>query len=588
MQSRQNADIKAKYILYTLAFFIFVCIGFLCLMLSRINPDKQPINLKTTKTEYAIRGNIYSNDGFTMATSERLYKVSFNPKNISPDKQELFVNLFSIYSGIPKSIILDKLKNSKGYTTISYNIPTLKATSLKLLNSKLNKYNVFQEYEENGRVYQKMGVAVEMSGYSRKYPYGDIMEPLLGYTRKLENQKITQVIGVKGSERGANNYLQAKQDGKSWGYRDIGFTVIQNKYSMQENKKDGFDITLTIPLRLQKKLEKLVDTQNQKLQAKEIIVGIMDSQNGKVLAIASSRRFDPKNIRKEDYSSLNISPTETSFEPGSIIKPIIYAILLQKNLIKSDEVIDLNNGVYRIGRHTIRDDHPLKSATPPQILIKSSNVGMIKLTQELSSQDFLSSLEAYGFGSPTGIDLPQEASGVLPDITKLKGSYKASASYGYGFRATFIQILRAYASFSNGGLLVTPRTIEYLSNQNGERFKLKTPTPTRIISESTAFEIQKILQDITTQGTGKKAYVPDIKMGGKTGTARIFIDGKYTKRYNSSFFGFASDDKRSYTIGVVVFDPNVQEGYYGSQTAAPIFKEVVELLIKEKYLKPQQ
>lgn len=586
MHSQESSNTKARYILITLATFITISVAFLCMMLSRINPDKRPINLKTTKTDYSVRGSIYSNDGFSMATSEKLYKVSINPKNISPDKLDLFINLFSIYSDIPKNVILEKIKDAKGYTTISYNIPTLKATSLKLLNSKLNQLNVFQEYEENGRVYQKMGISVEMSGYSRKYPYGDMMEPLLGYTQKLENQKITKVIGVKGSEKGADEYLKAKKDGKAQGYRDIGFNIIANNYSTQVDKKDGLDITLTIPLRLQKKLEELVDMQNQRLQAKEVLVGIMDSQSGKILSIASSQRFDPKNIKKSDYPALNLSATEMSFEPGSIIKPVIYAILLQKNLIDPTKVIDLDNGVYKIGRHTIRDDHPLKSATPPQILIKSSNIGMIKLTQELSSKDFLSSLTAYGFGSPSGIDLPQEASGVLPDVAKLKGSYKASASYGYGFRATFIQILRAYASFSNGGLLVTPKTIEYLSNQNGERFKIKTPAPTRIISESTAFEVQKILQDITTKGTGRKAYVPDIKMGGKTGTARIFIDGKYTKRYNSSFFGFASDDKRSYTIGVVVFDPNVQEGYYGSQTAAPIFKETIELLIKEKYLKP--
>ena len=585
---QEPSKIKTKYLVSTLVGFFLIGVIFLGIMLSRITPDKRPINLKTTKTDYSVRGSIYSNDGFTMATSEKLYKVSINPKNISPDKFELFVNLFSIYSDIPKQIILDKLKNAKGYTTISYNIPTLKATSLKLLNSKLNQLNVFQEFEEHGRVYQKMGISIQLSGHSRKYPYGDTMEPLLGYTQKQESQKITKVVGVKGSEKGADDFLKSKKDGYSLGYRDIGFTIIANNYSRQESKIDGLDITLTIPLRLQKKIEELVDTQNQKLQAKEVLVGIMDSQSGKILSLASSQRFDPKNIKKSDYSSLNISATETSFEAGSIIKPIIYAILLQKHLIDPTQVIDLNNGVYKIGRHTIRDDHPLKSATPPQILIKSSNIGMIKLTQELSSQDFLDALQAYGFGSPTGIDLPQEAVGVLPDIDKLKGSYKASVSYGYGFRATFMQLLRAYASFSNGGFLITPKTIDYLSSPEGERYKIKTPPPTHIISQDTASEMQSVLQDIITQGTGKKAYVSEVRMGGKTGTARIFIDGKYTQRYNSSFFGFASDEKKSYTIGIVVFDPNIQEGYYGSQTAAPIFKEVVKLLIKEKYLKPHK
>lgn len=256
----------------------------------------------------------------------------------------------------------------------------------------------------------------------------------------------------------------------------------------------------------------------------------------------------------------------------------------KKNLI-SQESIFLHNGIYRIGRHTIRDDKPLKSATPKEILLHSSNIGMIKLTQGLESRDFLSMMQEYGLGSKTLIDLPQEAEGILPDIQKLKGSYKASVSYGYGFRATFIQLLRAYASFSNGGYLITPKVIDHLGNDEGI-YRIKTPNPVQIISAENALEIEKILEEITQKGTGRNAFIEGVKMGGKTGTARIVIDGRYTQRYNSSFFGFVKDAKKSYTIGVVVFDPNVKEGYYGSKTAAPIFKEIVKLLIQEKrYLK---
>ncbi|WP_034584034.1 peptidoglycan D,D-transpeptidase FtsI family protein [Helicobacter pametensis] len=546
--------------------------------------DKRPPNLKTTKIDHSIRGNIYSSDKFTLATSEKLYKVSINPKSIDPNKKELFVNLFSIYSGIPRSTIISKL-NSNRYTTLSYNISTITAANLKLLNTKLDRYRVFREYEEYGRVIQKMGIDLEVSGYRRNYPYGDTMEPILGYTQKIQNQRITKVSGVKGSEKNNNQYLQAKQDGTLSGFRDVGFNVIRNKYASSQAKQDGIDITLTIPLSLQKRIETILDTANQKLQAKEILVGVMDSKSGRILTLASSKRFDPKNIKKDDYSALNISATEVSFEPGSIIKPVIYAILLQKNLIPHEQKIFLHNGAYRIGRYIIRDDHPLKEATPEEILLRSSNIGMIKLTQNLASKDFLDAMHHYGFGEKTNIDLPQEASGVLPSIKKLKGSYKASVSYGYGFRATFIQLLRAYASFSNGGYLITPRIISHLSYE-GELYRFKTQQPTSIISSQDALEVQDILRDIIKEGTGRRAKVEGIDMGGKTGTARIFVDQKYTKRYNSSFFGFAQDSKNSYTIGVVIFDPNVEEGYYGSKTAAPLFKNIVELLIQEKYLTP--
>lgn len=572
-----------------LVLFSLIILGLFTLLmlvfLSHIYDKSKKPTLKIVKTEYPSRGEIYSNDGFKLATSEKLYKVSINPKSIDPEKKELFVNLVSIYTGIPKETIFNKLKTQK-YTTISYNISTITAANLKLLNSKLDRFRVFREYEEYGRVIQKMGIDIEVSGYSRKYPYGDIMEPLLGYTQKTQNRKMTQVFGVKGSEKNHDSYLQAKNEGKIIGNRDIHFNLIRNKNFSMVEKKDGFNLTLTLPLAFQKKVEIIIDQANKKLKAKEILVGVMDSKTGKILALATSKRFNPKNIKKDEYASLNLSATELSFEPGSIIKPVIYAILLQKNLIPENQEIFLHNGVYKIGRHTIRDDHPLKSATPPEILENSSNIGMIKLTQNLNSQDFLSSLKAYGFGAKTSIDLSQEAEGVLPDLQKLKGSYKASVSYGYGFRATFMQILRAYASFSNGGYLVTPQIVDFISNDK-ERYKLKLPPNTQIISSQNALELQKILKEIVKKGTGKKAYIENIDLGGKTGTARIFIDGKYTKRYNSSFFGFAKDSKKSYTIGVVAFDPNVDEGgYYGSKTAAPIFREIVELLISENRLKP--
>ncbi|VDH01863.1 penicillin-binding protein [Helicobacter pametensis] len=561
---------------------VLILLLFCAFLFKIFNDERKTPNLKTIKTNHSVRGNIYSSDGYTLATSEKLYKVSINPKSIDPNKRELFINLFSIYSGIPQQIVAKKLK-SKRYTTLSYDISTTTSANLKLLNTKLDRYRVFREYEEYGRVVQKMGIDVQISGYRRKYLYGDAMEPILGYTQKIQNREITKVSGVKGSEKNNNQYLQAKQDGVLAGFRDVNFNVIRNKQSSLKSKEDGLDITLTIPLGFQKKVEMILDQANQKLQAKEVLVGIMNSKSGEILTLATSRRFDPRKIEKKDYPALNASAIEISFEPGSIIKPIIYAILLEKNLISHDKKIFLHNGYYRIGRHTIRDDYALKDGTPEEILLRSSNIGMIKLTQNLSSKDFLSSMSSYGFGKKTLIELPQEASGVLPGIQKLKGSYKASVSYGYGFRATFIQLLRAYASFSNGGYLVTPQIVSYIT-QDKDYYKIKTPASIQVISEKSALGVENILAKIVKTGTGRRAFIEDVDMGGKTGTARIFADGSYTKRYNSSFFGFAKDAKNSYTIGVVVFDPNVEEEYYGSKTAAPIFRELVELLLRENYL----
>ena len=228
---------------------------FFGIIIYKITTARQSLTLTTTKTDIAIRGDIYSSDDFTLASSQKLYKVSVNTASINPDKKELFIKLFSIYSGIDMEEIAQKLKR-RGYITLSYSITPNVAKSLKQLNSKLLAYDVFQEYrDKNDRIYQKMGLSVEVSGISRIYPYNDALEPVLGYVQKQEIGPLTTPNGIKGVERYKNNSLEPKQNGIIQGKRDIGFNVIYDKNSKQQERQDGDDIRLTINLRLQKKID---------------------------------------------------------------------------------------------------------------------------------------------------------------------------------------------------------------------------------------------------------------------------------------------------------------------------------------------
>lgn len=574
-------------------FFIFVVI-FLCFLIfigivyaKIIFPRKLP-TLTVSKTDVALRGSIYSRDGFDLASSKKLYKVSVNTQSIAPDKKDFFVKLFSIYSGLPEQIILEKI-SQKGYVVISYNISPNTAANLKELNYKLLVYNVFREYEDkSGKIVQKMGIDIEVSGITRIYTYEDILEPIIGYTKKIESGRITTTEGVKGIEKYRDFILSPKRDGQLTGERDIGFNIIRNKNSKQKDRRDGFDVQLTIPLKLQKKVEEILNTANQKYKANEIIVGIIDPTTGEILSLATTNRFDPKNIKKTDYSSLNVAAIETSYEPGSTIKPIIYSILLNKNLINPLHSIDLNKGIYRLGKYIIRDDTPPpKNPTIEDILIRSSNVGMIKLTQRLSTQEFYTGLKNFGFAEFTGIDLPYEKNGLLPSAKRLSNEiYKASVSYGYGLRVTFMQLLRAYSVFSNGGFLVTPHISQNFTSPNGDIYIPKIPPKNRVISDLTAKKMQETLIKVVESGTGRAAKVNGVIVGGKTGTARIAKEGKYDKFYNGSFIGFAKDNENTYIIGVLAFGTHGNEEYYASQTAAPIFKEITELLLFQGYLKP--
>lgn len=576
-----TASIAIFFILLLLGFIIFIIVIY-----SKIISDRKMPTLEISKEENAQRGSIYSSDGFNLSSSNKLYKVSVVKKSINPDKMDLFVKLFSIYSNINEAEILNKLKRN-GHIILSYNITPKYALNLRQLNQKLIKYGIFREYEDNGKVMPKSGLSIEISGESRDYLYKDILEPVIGYTNKLEDNGLTKPKGIKGLEKFYNNVLESKQDGLYNGDRDIGFNIILSKDATLQRKVDGDSIVLTIPLKLQKKIENIIDEFKPKLDAKEISVGVMDSNTGKILALASSNRFDPKNIKSSDYAKLNPSFVEFSFEPGSVMKPIIYSILIEKRLVTPNEIFNLYNGYYKLGKYTIRDSNPQKYAIAENVIVLSSNIGMIQMAQRLSSTAYRNGLAAFGFSFPSNIDLPYEKSGLIPSASTLQSHvYKGSVSYGYGIRTTFIQMLRAYAIFANNGYLVTPYIREYNISQNNKKINtINNTKKINVLGEYTVDSLQKTLIKTVDSGTAKQAKVDGIIVGGKTGTARLAINGKYGDKYIGSFFGFAKDNNANYTIGVVVFESSVNNRYYSSQTAAPIANKIINALIQEGYLK---
>lgn len=572
-----------------LLLFLLIGVGF-CIFLGTIFysiiTQRQLPNFQAKRVESAIRGSIYSADGFLLASSKKVYKAVVNTYNIDPQKKDLFVSLFSAYSKIPKSEIESKLKE-KGNVVLSYNIDSKSASYLKQLNLKLNSLDVFRTYEDsNGNIF-KYGLSVVESGEMREYLYDDTMEPILGYINKLDDSRITRVSGVKGIEKSFDEELEPTSDMIMIGTRDIGFNVILNKDSIFKDRVDGYDVISSIPLKLQKKIERLVDKNKEILGAKEVVVGIMEGNSGKVLSLASSARFNPNAIKIEDYPKLNANAIEYSYEPGSIIKPIIYSILLDKNLINPSEIIDLENGRYRLDNFYITDTHKLETASIEDVLLYSSNIGMAKIAQRLNAIDYNESLLKFGFGKDSGIDLPYEKIGAIPDSRRLGGEvYKATVSYGYGLRTTFMQMLKAYNTIISNGISYEPYVVEYLLDSKNVKYKINHESPQRILSDKTANIVKDTLIKVVSDGTGRTAKVSGITIGGKTGTAHIAQGGKYVRKYNSSFFGFAKDDKgHEYTIGISVFEPNETEAYFASRTAVPLFREVVELLIKEGYLK---
>ena len=575
---------KKIFLLYTLlgvGFFIFLSVMLLTAIKSRNIPS-----LYAKESSKAERGDIISADGFHLATTRKLYKAVVNTLYIDPQKRELFIELFSIYSGMTPQEVKKKLDKHNGVVVLSYHIPEKRAQYLKTLAYELRRYHVFQELKNPVTGLRTLhGLSVLESGESREYPYGDLLTPIIGYTHKVEDGSYTRVKGVKGLEKRFDPELQARQDGSSQGPRDVNRYIILNKNSFTKPKINGLDVKLSIPISLQIRMERMLDSMKKEVKAKQIIMAIMESKTGKVITMASSNRYLPKSIKKSDYPSLNSGMIEYSFEPGSVIKTITFSLLLDKGLINPYDLVNGHNGRFRIGRKVITDEHPFDWLSAENVIVHSSNIGIAQLAQKLSGSEFYSGLKRFGFTQKSTRDLIYEKTGSIPSVRRLENEiYKATASYGYGMRANLMQIMRAYTAFNNNGRIVSPWLVSSLVDEFNQEIQMPQEEQIQVIKSSTAARVKKILIKTVNKGTGVKAKTPGVIIGGKTGTAHMVEKGKYVNKYNTTFIGFVNDSTHNYTMGVVVMEP--KKSQFAAQTAVPVFKKAVDILIEEGYLQP--
>lgn len=610
----ENINKTKKIAILFLLIMLFLIILVLSIANTMTGKRKLP-SLQSTKKELAVRGDIVSLDNFKIASSRKIYKAAIDTRFLDLGKKELFLKLFSIYSNIPYNKLkrkVDKSLRKPGNLVLSYNIDSRTAKNLKELGFKLRRLKVFKAKKVSGNKILRALTIIE-SGEKRIYSYNNTLTPVVGYIRKFES-KIgkTKVRGIKGLEKEYNNLLNNTKDGVLKGNRDVLSYISFDKNSIIKKREDGAKLVLNIPLKLQKNNEMIVDMYKKKLSADEIMISIMDSKTGKILSLASSNRFNPEKIKQNDIPSLNVNAIEYQFEPGSVIKPIAMALILDKNRAKKNELFYAYNkstpnskGVYKRGRYKIdrfyvKDDHRFKKnyLTLDDIIIYSSNIGILQLAQRLTGAELYEGYKRFGYTRKTGIDLPYEKVGVMPKVYRLSAGelknkdniFKATLSYGQGMTSTFMQVLKSYTVFNNDGYSVTPRIVSYFQLDSG-KYKPDAPEKEKVVSAKVAKEIKRMLIKTVTKGTGRSAAIEGLTVGGKTGTAQVAGKGRYLKKYITSFFGFVNDKDRSYTIGVTVINPISTGKYwyyhYAAHSAVPVFKELTKNLVNLNYLTPK-
>jgi cell division protein FtsI (penicillin-binding protein 3) len=329
----------------------------------------------------------------------------------------------------------------------------------------------------------------------------------------------------------------------------------------------GSSVVLTINADLQQIAEKALADAVARMGAEGGDIVILDPHDGDILAMAS-RRLDPR---------LTAATALTEpFEPGSTAKPFMAAGLLERGLVSDRDSVDTGDGVYAINGREIHDEHRVGRAPLAEVLRWSSNIGIVKFSQRLSSREEYETLRDFGFGTPTGVPFPTESGGILriPKSWSLQSAN--SLAMGYEMSVTPLQLAVAYAAFANGGELIEPALLEEVVGPDGSvRYKHERRVVRRVMSRPVAEKIRHMLLDVVDEGTALQAALDNYLLAGKTGTPRGALHGHYVAgRYNPNFVGLFPGDAPQYVIVVKLTAP--QSSIFAAETAAPVTKAILE------------
>ncbi|NNG27673.1 MAG: transpeptidase family protein, partial [Ignavibacteriaceae bacterium] len=395
-----------------------------------------------------------------------------------------------------------------------------------------------------------------------------------------------EYVGANGIEKAYEENLKGEN-----GTRLVERNAIGDMITVADEETKpaipGDNLFLTIDKTYQGILTEELIKGLETYKGKSVAGIIIDPKTGEILALANAEHFDPNFYWKYDnFQRKNRVITDT-YEPGSTFKSITLAALLEEGTCKESDLVNVENGKYKFRNSYIYDTHKHQYLTVKGVMEESSNIGISKLILELDAETYYKYLRDFGFGTYTSLSLPGEVKGNLRSPLNWSKLTKTYMSFGYGLSVTPLQLATAFCSVINGGILFEPQILKKQVNKNGTLIYQSSPVSVRrVISEETSQRMRNILAGVVENGTGNNAKIENISVGGKTGTAKIVENGKYSAgKYNSSFIGFFPIEEPKVVCLILVNEPELEK--YGSKVAAPIFKNVAEKIIQAnpKYFK---
>jgi cell division protein FtsI (penicillin-binding protein 3) len=503
------------------------------------------------------RGTILDRGGEPLALSLEGQSVYARPRRIK-EPRAIAAKLADAL-GLEPADVAEKLATEKSFIWLKRQVSPKEAERVETLNI------------------DGVGIYVEPNRY---YPQGQLAAQLVGFTGR-------DAQGLEGVEMHYENYLRG-ESGSSVVERDaLGRRVlVQGVETLQI--PPGSDLQLTLDTSIQHLAERELEATAAKYRAKAGVAVVADPFTGEILALANYPFFNPNNFTRQSSNQWRDRAVTDSFEPGSTFKTILAASALEEGVVGKEDLFFCENGKYAYGGKIIHDTHEHGWLPFAKIIQYSSNIGVTKVAEKLGKERYAKTIEKFGFGQPTGIDLPGEASGAVRRPEKWATIDLATHAYGQGIAVTPIQLVMAYGAVANGGFLMRPFVVKRAVGADGRVLWENQPhVVRRVVSEATASTLTSILKGVVDEGgTGVLASVDGFEVAGKTGTAQKAEHGVYTRKRVASFVGFVPADQPRLVMAVILDEP--ETSVYGGTVAAPTFRNIAAATLQRLAVLPDK
>jgi cell division protein FtsI/penicillin-binding protein 2 len=434
----------------------------------------------------------------------------------------------------------------------------------------------FQKLVVNAEVELESGAGSQgarMRKLNRVCPQGTLAGQVLGTVGKDGYGQLGLEYFLDRELRGTDGWKYFRHDVKNRYYPGFG--------DKQKAAINGMNVVLTLDSKLQEIVEHALERGVIKSGAKQGVVIVVEPYSGDILSMANYPFYNPNTRDGEDREAWKNQAVVKVYEPGSTFKSMTAAALIEEKLIAPDDTIDGENGVYKLSGETIKDTHPHGKITFKDALAYSSNICFAKVATRLKPETFYKYIRSFGFGMKSGVGLPAEEGGVLKPVRDWSGRTQSTIAFGHEISATPIQVAMAFSAIANGGMLMKPRIVKGWSDGAGRTVEEIAPRMVRrVMSESTSSKLKSMLAAVIEYGTASDIHTDRITLAGKTGTAEKIdaVTGRYVHGlFNSSFVGMAPVDRPELVCLVLLDEPSMLK--YGGQSAAPIFREIVDRLL---------